>query len=129
MLDRAFAHQFAFGAVRMPLNIMDALYNSFEKKVLPVLVTHNIALLGMSPMGDSAQQDGLSRRMSAPCHEPADPCGDHWLRIASRAIEEGHGEEESSAVAQSSEKYRTRDTGQNKTWLTGPPMMKVRGLP
>jgi hypothetical protein len=129
MLDRAFAHQFAFGAVRMPLNIMDALYNSFEKKVLPVLVTHNIALLGMSPMGDSAQQDGLSRRMSAPCHEPADPCGDHWLQSLPERIEEGHGEEESSAVAQSSEKYRTRDTGQNKTRLTDPPMMKVRGLP
>ena len=50
MLDRAFAHQFAFDAVRMPFNIRDALYNSFEKKVLPVLVTHNIALLGMRPL-------------------------------------------------------------------------------
>jgi tyrosyl-tRNA synthetase len=37
----------------MPLNVMDAHYESFEKKVLPVLVKHNIGVLGMKPMGDS----------------------------------------------------------------------------
>jgi tyrosyl-tRNA synthetase len=31
---------------------MDAHYNSFEKKVLPVLVKHNIGVLGMKPLGD-----------------------------------------------------------------------------
>ena len=36
----------------MPLNVMDAHFNSFEKKVLPVLVKHNIGVLGMKPMGD-----------------------------------------------------------------------------
>ena len=36
----------------MPLNVMDAHYNSFEKKVLPVLVKHGIGVLGMKPMGD-----------------------------------------------------------------------------
>ena len=36
----------------MPLNVMDAHYNSFEKKVLPVLVKHEIGVLGMKPMGD-----------------------------------------------------------------------------
>jgi len=38
--------------VQMPLNVMDAHFNSFEKKVLPVLVKHNIGVLGMKPMGD-----------------------------------------------------------------------------
>jgi uncharacterized protein len=52
MLDTAFAHQFTFDAVQMPLNVMDAHYDSFEKKVLPVLVKHNIGVLGMKPMGD-----------------------------------------------------------------------------
>jgi len=52
MLETAFAHQFTFDAVQMPLNVMDAHYNSFEKKVLPVLVKHNIGVLGMKPMGD-----------------------------------------------------------------------------
>jgi len=53
MLETAFAHQFTFDSVQMPLNVMDAHYESFEKKVLPVLVKHNIGVLGMKPMGDS----------------------------------------------------------------------------
>jgi len=53
MLETAFARQFTFDAVQMPLNVMDAHYNSFEKKVLPVLVKHGIGVLGMKPMGDS----------------------------------------------------------------------------
>jgi predicted aldo/keto reductase-like oxidoreductase len=53
MLETAFAHQFTFDAVQMPLNVMDAHYDSFENKVLPVLVKHEIGALGMKPMGDS----------------------------------------------------------------------------
>jgi predicted aldo/keto reductase-like oxidoreductase len=53
MLETAFAHNFSFDAVQMPLNVMDAHYDSFEKKVLPILVSHNIGVLGMKPMGDS----------------------------------------------------------------------------
>jgi predicted aldo/keto reductase-like oxidoreductase len=52
MLETGFAHQFTFDAVQMPLNVMDAHYNSFEKKVLPVLVKHGIGVLGMKPTGD-----------------------------------------------------------------------------
>jgi predicted aldo/keto reductase-like oxidoreductase len=53
MLETAFAHGFTFDAVQMPLNVMDAHFDSFEKKVLPVLVKHDIGVLGMKPMGDS----------------------------------------------------------------------------
>jgi uncharacterized protein len=52
MLNTAFAHKFTFNAVQMPLNLMDAHYDSFEKLVLPVLVTHNIGVLGMKPLGN-----------------------------------------------------------------------------
>jgi predicted aldo/keto reductase-like oxidoreductase len=52
MLETAFAHGFTFDTVQMPLNVMDAHYESFEKKVLPVLVKHQIGVLGMKPMGD-----------------------------------------------------------------------------
>jgi len=52
MLQTAFSHNFHFDAVQMPLNVMDAHYDSFEKKVLPVLVEHGIGVLGMKPMGD-----------------------------------------------------------------------------
>jgi aryl-alcohol dehydrogenase-like predicted oxidoreductase len=51
MLQVAAAHQFHFDAVQMPLNVMDAHFNSFEKKVLPVLVKNEIGVLGMKPMG------------------------------------------------------------------------------
>jgi predicted aldo/keto reductase-like oxidoreductase len=53
MLETGFAHNFTFDAVQMPLNVMDAHFESFEKKVLPVLVKHGIGVLGMKPMGDS----------------------------------------------------------------------------
>ena len=53
MLRTAFAHNFTFDAVQMPLNVMDAHFESFEKKVLPVLVEHKIGVLGMKSMGDS----------------------------------------------------------------------------
>src|SRR3981081_4626150 len=52
MIETAFAHKFTFDAVQMPLNVMDAHFNSFEKKVLPVLIKHGIGVLGMKPMGD-----------------------------------------------------------------------------
>jgi uncharacterized protein len=52
MLDTASRHQFRFDTVQMPLNVMDAHYDSFEKKVLPVLVKDDIGVLGMKPMGD-----------------------------------------------------------------------------
>jgi len=36
----------------MPLNVMDAHYDSFERQVVPRLVEQEIAVLGMKPMGD-----------------------------------------------------------------------------
>jgi predicted aldo/keto reductase-like oxidoreductase len=35
----------------MPLNLMDAHYDSFTTKVLPVARKHNMGILGMKPMG------------------------------------------------------------------------------
>jgi aryl-alcohol dehydrogenase-like predicted oxidoreductase len=52
MLETADAHQFHLDTVQMPLNVMDAHYNSFGQKVLPVLVKKEIGVLGMKPMGD-----------------------------------------------------------------------------
>jgi len=52
MLATAAQHGFAFDAVQMPLNVMDAHFNSFEKKVLPVLTKDGVGVLGMKPMGD-----------------------------------------------------------------------------
>jgi predicted aldo/keto reductase-like oxidoreductase len=52
MLATAESHQFRFDTVQMPLNVMDAHHDSFEKNVLPVLVKNDIGVLGMKPMGD-----------------------------------------------------------------------------
>lgn len=52
MLRTASDHQFTFDTVQMPLNVMDAHFESFEKKVLPVLVQQHIGVLGMKSMGD-----------------------------------------------------------------------------
>ncbi len=52
MLELCFAHDFTPAAVQMPLNLMDAHYDSFEKQVLPVLLQHGIGPLAMKSMGD-----------------------------------------------------------------------------
>src|SRR5438876_4879976 len=52
MLETAAEHGFRFDTVQMPLNVMDAHFESFEKKVLPVLVKEGIGVLGMKPLGD-----------------------------------------------------------------------------
>jgi aryl-alcohol dehydrogenase-like predicted oxidoreductase len=52
MLAAAREREFRFDTVQMPLNIMDAHFASFEKKVLPELVSAGIGVLGMKSMGD-----------------------------------------------------------------------------
>jgi predicted aldo/keto reductase-like oxidoreductase len=51
MLETAATHNFHFDTVQMPLNAMDAHYESFEKKVLPVLLKNEIGVIGMKPIG------------------------------------------------------------------------------
>ena len=51
MLAVADQHGFTFDTVQMPLNVMDAHYDSFGQKVLPVLKQKNIGVLGMKPIG------------------------------------------------------------------------------
>jgi predicted aldo/keto reductase-like oxidoreductase len=52
MLEVADQHKFTFATVQMPLNVMDAHYESFTNIVLPILREKNIGVLGMKPMGD-----------------------------------------------------------------------------
>jgi aryl-alcohol dehydrogenase-like predicted oxidoreductase len=52
MLETAHTHNFRFDTVQMPLNVMDAHYQSFQQLVLPVLVADGIGVLGMKPMGN-----------------------------------------------------------------------------
>ena len=51
MLATAKKHDFAFDAVQMPLNVLDAHFRSFEHEVLPELTKDDIAVLGMKSCG------------------------------------------------------------------------------
>jgi uncharacterized protein len=52
MIETADRHGFTFDTVQMPLNVMDAHYDSFTTKVLPVARKHNMGILGMKPIGN-----------------------------------------------------------------------------
>ncbi len=51
MLAAADRHGFAFDTIQMPLNVMDAHYRSFEKRVLPVALQKGMGILHMKPLG------------------------------------------------------------------------------
>jgi hypothetical protein len=53
MLAVAAERGFHFDSVQMPLNVMDAHFRSFAHLVLPYLVEHGIAVLGMKSFADS----------------------------------------------------------------------------
>ena len=57
MLTTAARHHFRFDTVQMPLNVMDAHFESFERQVLPVLAQDGTGVLGMKPMGDQVILD------------------------------------------------------------------------
>jgi aryl-alcohol dehydrogenase-like predicted oxidoreductase len=52
MIEVAAARGFTFDTVQMPLNVMDAHFNSFEKKVLPVALGLDMGILAMKTFGD-----------------------------------------------------------------------------
>jgi aryl-alcohol dehydrogenase-like predicted oxidoreductase len=53
MLQLAQERNFHFATCQMPLNVMDPHFRSFEHLVLPKLLEHEVAPLGMKPMGDA----------------------------------------------------------------------------
>jgi predicted aldo/keto reductase-like oxidoreductase len=52
MFQVADAHGFHFDTVQMPLNVMDAHWDSFEQTVLPIALAHGTGVLGMKTFGD-----------------------------------------------------------------------------
>jgi aryl-alcohol dehydrogenase-like predicted oxidoreductase len=53
MFEVAARHEFTFDTVQMPLNVMDAHFESFEHKVIPVAQKTDTAVLAMKTFGDS----------------------------------------------------------------------------
>jgi predicted aldo/keto reductase-like oxidoreductase len=52
MFEVADQHKFHFDTVQMPLNVMDAHYDSFEHGVLPIAIEHGAGVMGMKAFGD-----------------------------------------------------------------------------
>jgi diketogulonate reductase-like aldo/keto reductase len=52
MFAVAAQHKFHFDTVQMPLNVMDAHYDSFEQHVIPTAVAAGTAVMGMKAFGD-----------------------------------------------------------------------------
>lgn len=51
MLQAAREQDFSFDTVMFPLNVMDAHYESFQKRVLPVALDQGLGVLSMKPLG------------------------------------------------------------------------------
>jgi len=51
LLLRMLAHDFPFDSCQLPLNGFDATFRSFERHVLPVLISRGIAPIGMKSLG------------------------------------------------------------------------------
>ena len=141
MLETAFAHGFTFDTVQMPLNVMDAHFDSFEKKVLPVLVKHQIGVLGMKSMGDklilksktATPMECLHYAMNLPTSVVITGCDS--MEILQQALDAARSFQPMSAVEVSSllaktataaangefERYKTShdfdSTVQNPEWL------------
>jgi diketogulonate reductase-like aldo/keto reductase len=52
MIDVATQNGFTFDTVQMPLNVMDAHFNSFEKAVIPAAKKLDMGIIGMKTFGD-----------------------------------------------------------------------------
>jgi uncharacterized protein len=74
MIEVADAHHFTFDTVQMPLNLMDAHFDSFEKTVVPMARERRMGVIGMKPLGAGwllksgvlTPVEGLQYAMSVP---------------------------------------------------------------
>jgi predicted aldo/keto reductase-like oxidoreductase len=134
-------HGFAFDTVQMPLNVLDAHYESFERNVLPSLLERNVGVIGMKPMADgrivyggiATAEECLSYAMSLPASVVVTGCDsvervEQALRV-SRAFAPLTEERVDALLARtadaarggSTELYKTSErydgTTQNPSWL------------
>lgn len=141
MLDAADAHGFRFDTVQMPLNVLDAHFDSFERRVLPRLLEQGIGVLGMKPTADgrivyegiAAAEECLRYAMSLPVSTVITGCDsaervEQALRVAKgfqplaeREVSELLARTGDRARGGVSERYKTTTeydgTTQNPDWL------------
>ncbi len=149
MLDLAERYNFHFDTVQMPLNLLDAHFESFERKVLPRLVGGGFGVLGMKPIcsgrlldsGIVKATDCLRYALSLPTDVVITGC--ESMEVLSQALtvarnfrplsedERSHLLSDTSELAADGavESYKTGDehdsTKKHPEWL-GPSTEKVR---
>ncbi|MGE0542549.1 MAG: aldo/keto reductase [Dehalococcoidia bacterium] len=133
---------FAWDTVQMPLNCLDAHFDSFEAKVLPVLTERRIGVLGMKPLacgklletGTVSAEECLRYALSLPTSVVITGC--ETLDIVQQALRVGDSFTPMSEAERSDllhrtashaaqgrfEQYKTTDvhdgTNRNPHWLT-----------
>ena len=143
MLKTADAHKFRLDAVLMPVNVMDAHFESFVRNVMPVLVEKKIGIQTMKPIGGGIILQ--SKTVSAPeclrfaMSQPTDVVitGCESLEIVQQALSTARGfkamnqEEMASLLSRTAgaaaegkfELYKTSQnfdgTAHNPQWLGG----------
>jgi aryl-alcohol dehydrogenase-like predicted oxidoreductase len=118
MLDAARAHGFRWDTVQMPLNVLDAHFDSFEKGVLPRLVEEGIGIIGMKPMADgripqlavAGAEDCLRYAMSLPVSVTVTGCDS--LERVEQALRVARGFQPLAEPDVNALLERTRPTGQ-----------------
>lgn len=141
MLDEAKARGYRFDTVQMPLNVLDAHYDSFERLVLPRLVEEEIGVIGMKPLADgripqlglAGAEEALRYAMSLPVSVTLTGCDsmervEQALRVAT-AFQPMQVAEVEALLARTAEpggdgedeRYKTTDrydaTAHNPSWL------------
>ena len=71
MIEMGLAKGFTFDTVQMPLNVMDAHYDSFERRVVPVAEKGGVALLAMKPLGTARPNGWVAWSTSPHRHPPS----------------------------------------------------------
>jgi predicted aldo/keto reductase-like oxidoreductase len=141
MLDASAARGFQWDAVQMPLNVLDAHFDSFERRVLPRLLQDEIGIIGMKPMADgrivyegiASAEECLRYAMSLPVSTTITGCDaiervEQALRVATRfqplperEVDALLARTEPRGVGGASERYKTTEeydgTTQNPSWL------------
>ena len=93
MFAVAAQRQFHFDTVQMPLNVMDAHFDSFEQGVLPTALGHGTGVLGMKTFGDPfILQSGVATPIEMLHYSMSLPvslqvCGIDSIKILDQALE------------------------------------------
>jgi predicted aldo/keto reductase-like oxidoreductase len=127
MLQVAAAHGFIFDTVQMPVNVMDAHHDSFERRVVPVAQKAGTAVLAMKPLGSGVffRSEPLSSGQISPTEclryamgSPASVVitGCESMRDLGQALDAAYGFRPQTDAQRKALLARTAPAGANGEW-------------